>query len=33
VEKAATRLLAGHAENVDPLIRRWLGEAVHYGEV
>ncbi|MGB5443146.1 MAG: ATP-dependent DNA helicase RecG [Gammaproteobacteria bacterium] len=33
VEKAATRLLANHPENVDPLIRRWLGESVNYGEV
>ncbi len=33
VEQAATRLLASHPENVDPLIRRWLGESVHYGEV
>jgi ATP-dependent DNA helicase RecG len=33
VEKAATRLLDSHPGNVDPLIRRWLGESVHYGEV
>ena len=33
VEKAATRLLDSHPGNVDPLIRRWLGESVNYGEV
>jgi ATP-dependent DNA helicase RecG len=33
VEAAATRLLASHPGNVDPLIRRWLGESVNYGEV
>jgi ATP-dependent DNA helicase RecG len=33
VEEAATRLLDSHPGNVDPLIRRWLGESVNYGEV
>jgi len=33
VEQAAVQLLACCPENVAPLIRRWLGEAVHYGEV
>jgi ATP-dependent DNA helicase RecG len=33
VEQAAGQLLAGAPQNVTPLIRRWLGEAVDYGEV
>ena len=33
VEEAATKLLASHPGNVEPLIHRWLGESVHYGEV
>jgi ATP-dependent DNA helicase RecG len=33
VEQAAGQLLAQAPENVSPLIRRWLGEAVDYGEV
>jgi ATP-dependent DNA helicase RecG len=33
VEQAAGQLLARAPENVSPLIRRWLGEAVDYGEV
>jgi ATP-dependent DNA helicase RecG len=33
VEQAAAELLACCPENVTPLIRRWLGDAVHYGEV
>ncbi|MDX2458402.1 MAG: ATP-dependent DNA helicase RecG [Gammaproteobacteria bacterium] len=33
VEQAAGQLLAQVPENVSPLIRRWLGEAVEYGEV
>jgi ATP-dependent DNA helicase RecG len=33
VEEAATKLLDSHPGNVDPLIRRWLGESVNYGEV
>jgi ATP-dependent DNA helicase RecG len=33
VEQAAGRLLADAPDNVSPLIRRWLGEAVNYGEV
>jgi len=33
VEQAAGRLLADAPQNVTPLIRRWLGEAVDYGEV
>ena len=33
VEQAAGQLLAETPENVTPLIRRWLGEAVDYGEV
>jgi ATP-dependent DNA helicase RecG len=33
VEQAAEQLLACCPETVAPLIRRWLGEAVHYGEV
>ncbi len=33
VEKVARQLLATHPENVTPLIRRWLGDAVDYGEV
>jgi len=33
VEQAAVQLLACCPENVAPLIRRWLGDAVHYGEV
>jgi ATP-dependent DNA helicase RecG len=33
VERTAAELLACCPENVAPLIRRWLGDAVHYGEV
>ena len=33
VEAAATKLIASHPGNVDPLIRRWLVESVNYGEV
>jgi len=33
VERGARDLLAQYPENVTPLIRRWLGEAVDYGEV
>ena len=33
VEEAASKLLDSHPQNVDPLIRRWLGESVLYGEV
>jgi ATP-dependent DNA helicase RecG len=33
VEQAAGQLLVQTPENVSPLIRRWLGEAVAYGEV
>jgi ATP-dependent DNA helicase RecG len=33
VEQAAAQLLACCPEHVTPLIRRWLGDAVHYGEV
>jgi ATP-dependent DNA helicase RecG len=33
VEQVAVQLLASHPENVTPLIRRWLGDAVDYGEV
>jgi ATP-dependent DNA helicase RecG len=33
VEAAATRLLELAPENVSPLIRRWLGASVDYGEV
>ena len=33
VEQAAGQLLTQAPENVSPLIRRWLGEAVDYGEV
>ena len=33
VEQAAARLLESHPGNVEPLIRRWLGESVNYGEV
>lgn len=33
VEQAAGQLLAQAPDNVAPLIRRWLGEAVNYGEV
>jgi ATP-dependent DNA helicase RecG len=33
VESAATQLLELAPENVSPLIRRWLGAAVDYGEV
>jgi len=33
VEQAASQLLADAPDNVSPLIRRWLGEAVNYGEV
>jgi len=33
VEQTAAQLLACCPDHVAPLIRRWLGEAVHYGEV
>jgi ATP-dependent DNA helicase RecG len=33
VDSAATRLMELAPENVTPLIRRWLGQAVDYGEV
>jgi ATP-dependent DNA helicase RecG len=33
VEKVAGQLLESHPENMTPLIRRWLGDAVDYGEV
>jgi ATP-dependent DNA helicase RecG len=33
VEATAAQLLAGHPGHVVPLIRRWLGDAVQYGEV
>lgn len=33
VEAASTQLLERAPETVSPLIRRWLGEAVDYGEV
>jgi ATP-dependent DNA helicase RecG len=33
VGKAAEQLLACCPDHVAPLIRRWLGEAIHYGEV
>jgi len=33
VEKAATLLLSEYPERIYPLIRRWLGESVQYGEV
>jgi ATP-dependent DNA helicase RecG len=33
VEKVAVQLLESHPENAQPLIRRWLGDAVDYGEV
>ena len=33
VEKVAVQLLETNPENAGPLIRRWLGDAVDYGEV
>jgi ATP-dependent DNA helicase RecG len=33
VESAAEQLLQQAPGHVSPLIRRWLGEAVNYGEV
>ncbi|MEO6697724.1 MAG: helicase-related protein, partial [Gammaproteobacteria bacterium] len=33
VERAATLLLREYPERIYPLIRRWLGESVQYGEV
>jgi ATP-dependent DNA helicase RecG len=33
VERTAARLLTCCPDHVAPLIRRWLGESVHYGEV
>ena len=33
VERAAGLLLARHPRNVAPLIRRWLGQAVQFGDV
>ena len=33
VEKVAVQLLQSNPENATPLIRRWLGNAVDYGEV
>jgi ATP-dependent DNA helicase RecG len=33
VESAAAQLMVQAPDNVAPLIRRWLGEAVNYGEV
>ncbi|MDH3900450.1 MAG: helicase-related protein, partial [Gammaproteobacteria bacterium] len=33
VEKVAVQLLESNPENATPLIRRWLGDAVDYGEV
>ncbi len=33
VEEAGTRLLAHHPERVAPLIRRWIGDGLHYADV
>jgi ATP-dependent DNA helicase RecG len=33
VEKVALQLLESCPDHVSPLIRRWLGDAVQYGEV
>ena len=33
VEKVAAQLLESNPENANPLIRRWLGDALDYGEV
>jgi ATP-dependent DNA helicase RecG len=33
VEQGGRELLQHYPERVTPLIRRWLGEAVDYGEV
>jgi len=33
VSRAAEALLREHPDHVEPLIRRWLGEGVRYGEV
>ena len=33
VESAASTLQADHPDTIAPLIRRWLGQAVNYGEV
>jgi ATP-dependent DNA helicase RecG len=33
IERAGAGMLADHPERVRPLIRRWLGDSVHYGEV
>ncbi len=33
VERAATLLMTHHPAHVPPLIRRWLGDSAHYGEV
>jgi len=33
VAEVAGKLQAHYPQHIDPLIRRWLGEAVHYGEV
>ena len=33
VEASGAQLLDGHPGHVTPLIRRWLGDAVQYGEV
>ena len=33
VQEAAKRLLTDHPENVEPLIQRWVGDSIHYGQV
>jgi ATP-dependent DNA helicase RecG len=33
VQKAAKRLLTEHPENVEPLIQRWVGDSIQYGQV
>jgi len=33
VEQAATLLLKNYPDRIYPLVRRWLGESVQYGEV
>lgn len=33
VSRSAERLLRDHPDRVDPLVQRWLGDALHYGSV
>lgn len=33
VQETAKKMLANHPEHVEPLIRRWLGESVQFGQV